>query len=116
MASPTRIAELAALTQKNTNIVDEYLTGNGLPTPSFDESSPPAVNLAKNIAEVRDAILEVTHELQWLLLMRPAAALYHEVANVGRFLLHPVHTKSSSTRPDHPLSTRSLPSLSLPPP
>jgi hypothetical protein len=82
MASPTRISELAALIQKNTAILDDYLSANGLPTPSFDESSPPLLPLPEDMANVRDAVIEAADELHSLL-MGPVISVYYEIAKVS---------------------------------
>jgi len=89
MASPTRIAELATLIQKNTAILDDYLNTNGLPTPSFDESSPPVLHLPKDTADVREAIIEATDELHSLLL-GPVMKVYEEIAKVSPTPSHPI--------------------------
>jgi len=80
-SSPSRIAALAALIQKNTTILDDYMTANGIPTPSFDESYPAVVPLPKDMADVRDALLEATDELHFLV-KDPVTTVYHEIAKV----------------------------------
>lgn len=108
MASPSRIAALAALIQKNTAILDDYMTANGIPTPSFDESYPPVVQLPKDMADVRDAILEATDEMHSLL-MDPVTTIYNEIAKVPQPLSSPVFHPTLAKTPLYSLPSSSPP-------
>ncbi|KAF7930035.1 hypothetical protein BELL_0651g00040 [Botrytis elliptica] len=68
MSPATRIAELAATIQRNTSKVDEYLTSNNIPSPSFDVSCPFRLSLPPDIQASRNAILEASDELTALML------------------------------------------------
>jgi len=82
MAPKTRIAELASIIQENMAIVDEYLTSNGLASPSFDESYPPVVQLPDEISTARDTACEASEELN-ALLMGPVSSIYFELTRVS---------------------------------
>ena len=64
----SRIVELAAIIQKHTSKVDEYLTSHDLPSPSFDISTPPVLQLPPHIQASQKAIIEADDELSALIL------------------------------------------------
>lgn len=66
MASHSRIVELASAILSNTKAVDEYISINGLPTPSFAIEAPPILPLPEDISKSRDKILEASEELRAL--------------------------------------------------
>lgn len=65
--SATRILELASMIATSTAAVNDYLTSQNLPSPSFDVDIPPRLVLEAKIAEHRQAILEATSELHALM-------------------------------------------------
>ncbi|PQE06070.1 s-adenosyl-l-methionine-dependent methyltransferase protein [Rutstroemia sp. NJR-2017a BBW] len=67
-SSPNRIVELSALIHENTIKVDEFITANGLPTPSFDISQPPVLPLPPHIDSLRKAVIAASDELKTLML------------------------------------------------
>ena len=72
----SRIAELAAQISSNSQKIDDYLSSNKLPQPSFDEDGPVKLNLSGEVELARSAVLNATAELQALLqgpdqLLRP---------------------------------------------
>jgi hypothetical protein len=82
MAPKSRIAELAAIIQEKTTVLDEYYAAHGLPSPSFDESYPAVVQLPEDIAAARDTITEANDELS-ALLNGPVSSIYYDVARVS---------------------------------
>lgn len=72
------IAELAARIATNTTIVDNFYTQNGLPTPSFDQTSPlkPVISpsTAPEIEAARQAVIYDCQELR-ILMQGPAQYL-----------------------------------------
>ncbi|KAI9729773.1 MAG: hypothetical protein M1818_008387 [Claussenomyces sp. TS43310] len=64
---PSRIAELASTIQHHTSKVDAYLVEQGLPSPSFDVSTPGRLPLPPHIQASSAAILEATDELNALI-------------------------------------------------
>jgi hypothetical protein len=82
MSSPqSRIAELAAAIAQHTQHVDDYLTNNGLPHPSFHGDSPPDFELPPELEESRTTILRASQELNDLL-QKPKDLLFnHQVRN-----------------------------------
>jgi len=66
--APTRIVELSTIIDENTCKVDDYFTSNGLPTPSFEPSTPPDLPLPPDVAQAKEAVFEAMDELQALLL------------------------------------------------
>lgn len=82
MASPNttpRIVELAAQISTSVTQLQEQLTAQDAPTPSFAEDSPE--NLPADVSHLKDAILDATAELHELLL-DPLALLF-KFAGVG---------------------------------
>jgi hypothetical protein len=76
MASPNatpRTVELAAQISTSVAQLQERLSVQGAPTPSFDEDSPE--NLPSDVADLKDAVLDATSELHELLL-DPLALLF----------------------------------------
>jgi hypothetical protein len=76
----SRIAELALQISSNMQNIDEYLTSNSLPFPSFDEDGPINLKLSAEIEEARRLVLNASVELQGLLkelseLLRPVVCL-----------------------------------------
>ncbi|KAF2123220.1 S-adenosyl-L-methionine-dependent methyltransferase [Lophiotrema nucula] len=76
----SRIVALSTTIHENTQIVDSYLAENGLPSPSFDISTPPDLSLPSDIAKAKEAILEAIDELQTLML-GPMGKIFHEYAH-----------------------------------
>ena len=64
----SRITELASTIASHTAIVEDFLSSEGLPTPSFDVGALPQLPLRGASAESRDIILDATQELQDLIL------------------------------------------------
>ncbi len=62
----TRISELSSIISSATSKYDNYLSAQGLPTPSFDPSAPPFLPLPPDVAEARQLVLEATDELHAL--------------------------------------------------
>ncbi|KAL9105167.1 MAG: hypothetical protein Q9187_008787 [Circinaria calcarea] len=70
MAPASRITELAVIIAENTAIVDEYLTLNNLPKPSFDADGPAAVPISPQDVDVlaaQDKVVSSTLELHNLM-------------------------------------------------
>ena len=65
MAS-SRILDLASIVHEHTRQIDEYLSSNGLQSPSFDVSSPRNLPSAVEVSQSR--VLEAMDELNALLL------------------------------------------------
>lgn len=66
-SSQSRIAEIAATIAQHTQRVDEYLSKNSLPYPSFDASGPVDLGLPSELEESRNIVLRATQELNDLL-------------------------------------------------
>ncbi|KAI9839036.1 MAG: hypothetical protein M1837_002290 [Sclerophora amabilis] len=66
--SSSRINHLASIVVANTATFDEYVSSCGLPSPSFDHTTPLQLDLPDEIKRARDAILEASTELQALVL------------------------------------------------
>ncbi|KAK1757793.1 S-adenosyl-L-methionine-dependent methyltransferase [Echria macrotheca] len=64
----SRIVELAELIQANNKILDDHLRANGVPSPSFNDTCPPALDLPPDIAAARQTAIAATDELLDLLL------------------------------------------------
>ena len=64
----SRLVELASIISHNTVKIDEYLTANNLPKPSFDITSPIQLTLSKELQIARDDIVNANTELSELLL------------------------------------------------
>lgn len=64
----SRIAELASLIARNTSEVENQLSADGLPCPTFDADQPPTLVNNPKIAAARHAILQATDELHALML------------------------------------------------
>ena len=78
MAPASRIAELATLIGTHTSIVDDHLSSNGLPSPSFDVSMPTQLLLPEAIASSSRMAIEASNELHSLLL-GPVGFLIHQI-------------------------------------
>lgn len=63
----TRITELSSVISSVTSKYDDYLSAQGLPTPSFDPGAPPFLPLPPDVAEAKQLILEATDELHALI-------------------------------------------------
>ena len=61
-----RITELAAQISKSVTELQEQLSAQGAPTPSFAEDNPE--NLPADVSHLKDAVLDATAELHELLL------------------------------------------------
>ena len=71
MAPRNRIVELASLIHNKTVLLDDYLTSNGLHTPSLDVNAPLKTNIpeeAEDILAAKASVIEAAAELQALLL------------------------------------------------
>jgi hypothetical protein len=68
-----RIVELAAQISTSVAQLQEHLSAQGAPTPSFAEDSPE--NLPADVSHLKDAVLDATAELHELL-MDPLLLLY----------------------------------------
>ena len=71
MTHQNRIVELASTIHKNTSLVDDFLTSNGLQTPSLDIDAPvkiPIPEEAVDIQAAQTAVIEAAAELQALML------------------------------------------------
>ncbi|KAI1124453.1 putative O-methyltransferase [Nemania abortiva] len=79
-ASPSRIAELASIVASSTQQIDDYLTKNSLPYPSFEPNAPADLKLPPDVEELRIAALEATQELNDLL-MGPREQLFNHHHN-----------------------------------
>ena len=64
----SRILELASTISENTAKIDQYLTSNDLPKPSFEIDSPVNLALPKTLEAARDAVIDANTELSELLL------------------------------------------------
>lgn len=78
MAPNSRIAELASLIQYHTLKVEDYISFQGLPSPSFDVSMPAQLQLPKAIAESQNKVIEATDELHSLML-GPMGFLFQQI-------------------------------------
>jgi hypothetical protein len=76
--APSRIVELSSSIAENTRKVDEYFCTNGLPSPSFEASTPPDLPLPPEVMQAKEAVLEAMDELQALLL-GPMPKIFHEL-------------------------------------
>jgi hypothetical protein len=76
----SRIAQLADIIKQSCTEFEEQLKVHKLPTPSFDASYPPVLNLPKEAVATRDAILEAMDELNDLIL-GPMASIFSNVTN-----------------------------------
>lgn len=66
-SSQSRIAELAAAVAQHTQKIDNYLSANHLPYPSFDVQGPVDLRLPPEIEQSRTAALQASQELNDLL-------------------------------------------------
>ncbi|KAK3708531.1 hypothetical protein LTR37_011426 [Vermiconidia calcicola] len=91
MAAKSRIAELSAIISTNTAILDDYLTSNNLPHPSFDAAGPASPSYPPDAEAARVAIEEATAELNELvqgpgrLLMGSQPAIFAAKAFISKF-------------------------------
>ncbi|KAK3703365.1 hypothetical protein LTR37_014471 [Vermiconidia calcicola] len=91
MATKSRIAELSAIISTNTAILDDYLTSNNLPHPSFDAATSPSPRYPPDAEAARVAIEEATAELNELvqgpgrLLMGSQPAIFAAKAFISKF-------------------------------
>ncbi|KAF7536866.1 hypothetical protein G7054_g4162 [Neopestalotiopsis clavispora] len=65
--SQSKIGELSETIATHSRLVDDYLSKNSLPQPSFDADGPSQLNLPPNIEESRAKVLAATQELNDLL-------------------------------------------------
>lgn len=78
-SSQSRIAELSEAIATHSRLVDEYLSNNNLPQPSFDADGPSNFDLPPEIEGSRAQVLAATQELNDLL-QGPRNLLFnHEV-------------------------------------
>jgi hypothetical protein len=66
MAS-SRIVVLASSLESKAKLIDEHFRKIGLPSPSFDASTPPMLPLPSDITQLKEEVLEASEELQELL-------------------------------------------------
>ena len=78
MAPNSRIAELASLILYHTLKVENYISSQGLPSPSFDISMPAQLQFPEAIAESQNKVIEATDELHSLML-GPIGFLFHQI-------------------------------------
>ena len=78
MAPNSRIAELASLIQHHTLKVEDYISSQGLPSPSFDIGTPAQLQFPEAIAESQNKVIEATDELHSLML-GPIGFLFHQI-------------------------------------
>ena len=64
--APSRIVTLAKEIETNTTKLDEYLTKNNLPPPSFEEDAPLMYQLPLDIEAAHEALSAALDELWWL--------------------------------------------------
>lgn len=64
----SRIVELTTIISVNTAKIDQYISKNNLPQPSFDVDGPVSLNLPQNLQEIREDVLNASLELSELLL------------------------------------------------
>ena len=81
MQQKSRIVALASVIQEKTAQVDEYLSSNGLPSPTFNPSAPQQPELPEAIAACSTAVLEALDELQ-ALMFGPIRFLLHQVDGI----------------------------------
>lgn len=70
MSSQTRIQQLSDVIARNTQVVEQYLEANGLPTPSLDADALWSIHISDDAAEVKEAqraTIEACSELQALM-------------------------------------------------
>lgn len=78
-SSQSRIRELSEAIATHSRIVDDHLSENNLPQPSFDADGPSDLSLPPAIEESRGKVLTATQELNDLL-QGPRNLLFnHEV-------------------------------------
>jgi hypothetical protein len=75
----SRIAELSEAIATHSRMVDDYLSKNSLPQPSFDADGPVDFNLPPEIEESRAKVLAATQELNDLLQGPRNLIFNHEV-------------------------------------
>jgi len=63
-----RIAELASIISEHTTKIDQYLTSNGFPTPSFSLDAAVESTFPEEIIAARNVVLDANMELSELLL------------------------------------------------
>ena len=80
--SSNHIVQLASVISKNTKKFDNWLTSHGIPSPSFGIETPPKLQVPKDIAQARQAVVEATIELQALML-GPVGHLQHQTRDVS---------------------------------
>lgn len=78
MARNSRIVELASLIQYHTLQVEDYISSQGLPSPSFDITMPAQLQFPEAIAESQNKVIEATDELHSLML-GPMGFLFHQI-------------------------------------
>lgn len=91
---PSRIAELSSSIAENTRKVDEFFIASGLPSPSFDVSTPPDLPLPAEIAQAKEAALEAMDELQALLL-GPMPKIFQELIHTVRTPAYACDTRAN---------------------
>ena len=64
----SRIIQLASTIAANTKRYDEYVSSNGLPSPSFNAKTPLKLELSDDIVQANNAVIEATSELHGLML------------------------------------------------
>jgi hypothetical protein len=69
-----RIVELATRIAQRTEEIDAHLESLQLPTPSFDESAPPKLEVPPHVHALQESVLESCDELT-ALLQGPARAV-----------------------------------------
>lgn len=80
MNSPSRLLELTEIITQRTREVDSYIANNNLPSPTFDPSYPPVLDLG-DADGARLAAIEAIDELRAHLL-GPMGSIYDRVIEV----------------------------------
>jgi hypothetical protein len=85
MASPpSRIADCAAMVARHTQRIDDYLSKQSLPHPSFDTNAPVDLSLTPELEQSRIIVLQATQELNDLLQGPRDLVFNHRVRTVLR--------------------------------
>lgn len=79
----SRIVHLASTIAANTKKYDEYLSSQGLPSPSFSTKTPLKLELPDDIAQANNAVVEAIPELQTLML-GPLETVLNQLREVSR--------------------------------
>lgn len=81
--SVSRTVELVTRIDQRTRLLDDYFRDNGLPSPSFDASTPPILPLPAEIEREKEDALEAIDGLKELL-MGPMPKIFSEFTQTVR--------------------------------